>query len=193
MPTTLPFYKRSWFNWLILLLVATVLGWWFYQKGNRPFADVGFVVGREVGKTPAFTSENKVGSIVIKDSATGINFKIPSSFKQERNNTYYQNDLEYCKLTFDRLRQTNTDFQIWIREREAAADVEIVSRDLKKVDHQNLEIYRYSLKINDLGENQILYLKKRGEKDVVQVVAFGDDPNTCYKNLDYIILNSELK
>lgn len=46
----LPLYQRSWFNWLILFFITAALGWFFYEKGFRPFADVGFVAENEIGR-----------------------------------------------------------------------------------------------------------------------------------------------
>ncbi len=198
MPISMPVYKHSWFNWLILLLVTVALAWFFYQKGERPFADVGFVTEKEVSrqaveKLPEGVEVVEMGKekivinkldgykliIVNKNSKvkydTG-NLQIIEPIIEDPNSEGGGRIPQFNITIFNSNQSPENWLQKWIKQQEFSNDYEYSSEMIndRKV---------FILTIPSFGLEEKMLIAQYSTNKIIQINSMFIEPLGVYQNM----------
>ena len=192
MPTTLPFYKRSWFNWLILLLVATVLGWWFYQKSYRPF-DIGFILSTEVTRPKIIATQLADGANMIENLEDNYKVKIPKRFSNNvANDTFnYYSDDNDCKLSFGTIDKSAASnlVEFFDKYDEQLIDMTVIKKEIVYLNNEKTRAI-YTLETSETGLSKVYYEDLNNH--YVQIYIYsGRKDKTCYNEINNLVVLRE--
>ena len=187
MSVSIPLYKRSWFNWLVLLLVTAGLGWWFYEKGERPF-DISFKSSLEVTRSEITSTELADGTNVIENIKDGYKIKVPKRFNNnvaKDKFNYYTADSD-CKLSFGTVARTKSLAEFLDGYNKMLDGMTIIKEEISYLNNEKTRAI-YTLETEETGFSEVYY-EDLGDH-FVQIYIYSEKRDKpCYDEINNLTI-----